>query len=95
VVDVTDPTHPLYGRRFQILSIVPARHGSGHVVVSYRDAMHLCIPLSATNLNPGHLPALRTKFTREALVDFLSLAKECDTSCPNSSDPSGGSSRQP
>src|SRR3954447_13697438 len=36
-VEVTDPSHPLYGRRFQVLSISHPPHGPGHVVVAYRN----------------------------------------------------------
>jgi hypothetical protein len=33
VVEVTDPTHPLYGRRFAVLAISHPPQRPGHVVV--------------------------------------------------------------
>jgi hypothetical protein len=79
---VTDPTHPLYGRRFRVLSISHPPHGPGHVVVAYRDAMRLRIPVPATSLSSDHLPPLRTKLTRDALRELLALVPEGEVPCP-------------
>jgi hypothetical protein len=78
---VTDPTHPLCGRRFRVLSVSHPPQASGHVVVAYRDGMCLCLPVLATDLAPDNLPAPRTKFTPEALRGFLALVKECEVPC--------------
>jgi len=79
---VTDPTHPLYGRRFRVLSISHPPQRPGHVVVAYRDFMRLRLPVLATSLASTQPAALRTKLTRAALLDLLALLKECEGSCP-------------
>ena len=47
-IEVTDPTHPLFRRRFAVVSISRPPHGSGHVLVAYRDGMQLRIPVAST-----------------------------------------------
>jgi hypothetical protein len=49
-VKVTDPSHPLYGRRFALLSTRPRPHRVGYIFVVYRDTMVLRIPQAATSL---------------------------------------------
>ena len=49
-VEVTDPTHPLFGRRFAMVSRTAALPGPGSVMVHYRQEMLLQIPVAATNL---------------------------------------------
>jgi len=92
VVEVTDPTHPLYGRRFPVLSISHPPQRPGHVVVAYRDFMRLRLPVQATNLTSANDALLRTTFTRAALRELLALLKECEGSCPCDPEPSGGDS---
>ena len=50
---MTDPTHPLFGRRFPVLSISRQPHSPGYVLVVYRDSMRLRIPVPATSLATG------------------------------------------
>jgi hypothetical protein len=80
-VEVTDPTHPLFGRRFRVVSISHPPHRPGHVTVAYREGMRLRLPVVATNLILGSVSLSRTKLTRDALRDLLSLLKECESSC--------------
>jgi hypothetical protein len=80
---VTDPTHPLFGRRFRIVSISHPPHRPGHVTVAYRDGMRLRIPVPATSLASVSVAAARTKLTRDALLGLLSLLKECAAPCPD------------
>ena len=77
---MTDPTHPLFGRRFRVLSVSHPPQVPGQVVVAYRDGMRLCLPVPATDLAPDNLPSPRTKFTLEALRGLLALVKECEDS---------------
>jgi hypothetical protein len=79
---VTDPTHPLYGRRFRVLSVSHPPQRPGHVVVAYRDTMRIRIPVTATSLAPDHVPPLRTKLSRDALRDLLALLPEGAVPCP-------------
>jgi Family of unknown function (DUF5372) len=89
---VTDPTHPLYGRRFQVLSISRPPQGPGHVVVTYRDFMRLRIPVPATDLAFDNLSAPRTTLTRAAVLELLALLKECEDPCPGPHGQSGAGS---
>jgi hypothetical protein len=92
---VTDPTHPLFGRRFRVLSVSHPSQAPGHVVVAYRDGMRLCLPLPATDLAPDHFPSPCTKFTPEALCGLLALVKECEGPCPGHPGASGTDSPTP
>src|SRR4051812_41508604 len=82
-VEVTDPTHPLFGRRFQVLSITRPPGRPGHVLVAYLHGARLRIPVLATNLASTAPALVLTKLTRAALLDLLSLVKECEGSCRN------------
>ena len=83
-----DPTHPLYGRRFPLLSIGFSPRIPGHVLVSYREYMALRIPVSATNLASPR-PTAPTKLTLQALLELISLAEQCEVLCPSNHLPSG------
>ena len=93
-VEVTDPTHPLFGRRFPVISISRQPRHTAFVFVAYRDAMRLRIPISSTSLAPSQVRTFRTKWTREAIQELLSLVTEGDTSC-HSQGTSGQRSRNP
>ena len=86
---MTDPTHPLFGRRFQVLSVTHPPQAPGHVVVAYRDGMRLRLPVPATDLASDDFLSPRTKFTPEALRGLLALVKECEGSCPGHPGASG------
>src|SRR5512135_2630191 len=74
-VEVTDPTHPLFGRRFPVLSISRQLQSPPSVLVAYRETMRLRIPVSSTSLaSQTHTPG--TKWAREAVREFLSLVQE-------------------
>ena len=91
-IEVTDPAHPLFGRRFPVLSISHPPQRLGHVLVAYRNFMRLRLPVQATNLVADHPSRLRTQFTRAALVDLLALLKECEAPCPAPPENSGSAS---
>jgi len=93
-VEVTDPTHPLFGRRFAVLSISRQPRDSAVVFVSYRDTMRLRIPISSTGLATCQVHSPRTKWSREAVQELLSLVTEGDPSC-RSHATSGKGSRRP
>jgi hypothetical protein len=71
---VTDPAHPLFGRRFPVVSVSSTGHRCAMVAVSYRQNMVLRIPISATNL-VGSQPVHQTKLTLVALTELISLAE--------------------
>jgi hypothetical protein len=89
---VIDPTHPLFGRRFQVLSITHPPGRPGHILVAYRRGTRLRLPVLATDLAPDVPPLPRTKLTRAALLDLLSLVQECDRLCPEPPNTSGAGS---
>ncbi len=92
-VEVTDPTHPLFQRRFKIFSVSSAPQSLGHVLVTYREYMTLRIPLCATNLVPPR-PTSQTKLTLEAVSELISLAKQCEGVCPLDPSTSGHNCHQ-
>ena len=92
MIEVTDPTHPLYGRCFQVLSISHPPQRPGHVVVAYRGSLRLRIPAQATERTPDLASRSRTKFTREALLELLALLEECQAACADHQGPSGTAS---
>jgi len=87
-VEVTDPFHPLFGRRFPLISSSSTITGPGYVWVAYRDYMRLRIPLSATSLVSSG-PISRTKFTRQGLEELLALASEYEGLCQSTPQRSG------
>jgi hypothetical protein len=70
-VEIIDPTHPLFGRRFRLLSVSTPLHNSSTVTVSYNGYMSLRIPLLSTNIVIVR-PMQRTKLTPESLNEFIS-----------------------
>jgi hypothetical protein len=87
-IEVTDPWHPLFGRRFLLVS-VSARRRDGHALVAYRDRMLLKLPIAATSLAPQLPRGSLCKLTHAALEELIALADECGvTPCrfdPNAS----------
>lgn len=90
LVEVTDPAHPLFGRRFALVG----RHDGpqarpGFVLVVYRDSILIKLPLAATSLHSTLTPAARTKLNAEAVLQLLAFVKECESPCPSRPRPSG------
>ena len=88
---VTDPTHPLFGRRFPVVSVSTSAQARGFVLVMYRSTMLLRIPIPATSLRPVRR-GIATKLTLEAVTDFLACAGESEDACPSTRATSGVSS---
>ncbi len=76
-IEVNDPTHPLFGRRFSLISVSSPLHGPGSVFVSYREYMVLRLPVTATTLAPSR-PVVSTKLTSEAIKEFMTIAEDCE-----------------
>ena len=79
VVEVTDPYHPLYGRRFPIISISSGSCDGRSVLVIYAAGKErrLRIPIEATNLVVRPQP-ISTKVTLAAITDLISTTGEVD-----------------
>ncbi len=92
-IEVTNPNHPLFSRRFPVLSVSNPRHSIPNVFVSYREYMVLRIPLPDTNLSEAR-PAVSTKLTLQSLNEFISIAKECEELCQTTPKTSGKSCHQ-
>jgi hypothetical protein len=87
-IEVTDPTHPLFGRRFPILSARPQAPTATHVFVTYQGFMVLRLPRTATNLLP-QAPRLSTTLTSHTITDLIALAEQCEVLCRTIPEPSG------
>jgi hypothetical protein len=92
-IEVTDPTHPLFGRRFPLLSARPQPSMATHVFVAYQGCMVLRIPRTATNLLP-QLSRVPTTLTSHAITELIALAEQCEVLCHTTPEPSGTSSAQ-
>jgi hypothetical protein len=75
-VEVTDPTHPLYQRKFDFVSVPSRDSGSGYVTVRYRGSLSLLIPRRCTSLSDVVQHAIRSKLTADAARELLALVKE-------------------
>lgn len=80
-VEVVDPTHPLFGRKFPIASITRHQKGSGSVHVHYRKFMLLCIPIQVTTLAVQVVSYTRTKLNFSAVEELLAIAEDCNILC--------------
>ena len=89
-VEVVGPTHPLYGRRFPLLSITDALRSAGYARVEYRQGVVLMLPLPVTSLGLNPVwRTVRTKLNIEALTELVSVAGESERACPSSPATSG------
>jgi hypothetical protein len=82
-VVVTDPVHPLYGRRFMLASTTAQSGASGYVYVAYRGNTVLRLPVASTNLHPLPRDVARSKLTLEVIRDLLCLVAEGERACPS------------
>ncbi len=76
-IEVTDPTHPLFGRRFALSSVSSPLHGPGFAFVSYRDQIALRLPVASTTLAPSR-PVISTKLTPDAIQELMTIAEDCE-----------------
>src|SRR5205814_5353923 len=76
VIEVIDPTHPLYRRRFPLLWLCQPPQGPGFVEVPYGEYIRLRLPLAATDRAPSPEALPRTKLTPAAIQQLIALGKE-------------------
>lgn len=79
-VEITNPAHPLFGRRFPLISMSRPAQGFSHVFVVYREEMILRIPLDDTNLGETR-PRVSSMLTLHAIEAVITIAKECEEQC--------------
>jgi len=89
MIEVVDPTHALFGRRFPVQRICQPPHGQGFVEVLHREHFRLRLPLNVTDRAVPPLALPRTKLTLEGIAQLIALVKECRNSCPSHPDSSG------
>ena len=75
-IEVIDPTHPLYGRRFPLVSVSRPPNGPRQALVIYQKDIMARIPVSATNLS--HTPPVlsKAKLSIDALCELVDLAQQ-------------------
>lgn len=83
-IEVTDPAHPLHGRRFPLLSVSGSLRTAGYVWVEYRPGILLMLPIPATSLRSAAARGIATKLCLEALEDLVALAGGSEGACPSS-----------
>ena len=94
-VEVIDAGHPLFGRRFRLVSVLGPAHPQARLRVAYGDGLFLTLPLEATDLAPRSPPPCGTacKLSVEALRDLLTVAGETVAPCRSNPSNSGPSCR--
>lgn len=92
-IEVTDPTHPLFGRCFRLRSVSTSPPRAGQVWVVYRDDILLRLPLTATNLAPLPLVLRPVKLTAAAVQELVALLQPTPAPCPAHPANSGADSR--
>ena len=94
LIQITDPTHPLFGQRFPIVRLCQLPRGDGFVEVLYRQHLRLRVPLNSTDRMTVPVAHSRTKLTLEVIQQLIALVKECP-SCRNPLSASGPDSAKP
>jgi hypothetical protein len=82
-ITVTDPGHPLYGRRYALLSPVRSSSGRGYAHVSDTGDVVLKIPIAATSLQPAPPGRPSSKLSLDAIRDLLRLALRVQSAKPS------------
>jgi hypothetical protein len=80
-IEVTDPWHPLYGRRFRLVAVTSGARSAQLARVVYRPDIFLLLPISVTDLHPPAICGVPTKLCLEALEDLLRVAAERGEKC--------------
>ncbi len=75
-LEVVDAAHPLYGRRFPLISLPRSHRGSQSALVAYQKDILMRIPVSATSLCAQPTPLTKTKLSLEAVSELLDLARQ-------------------
>ena len=95
-VEVVDVEHPLFGRRFNLISVQTVTCGESLVRVNYRFGLTLLLPIGVTDLEPAVASrALRAKLSVEAVKDLIVVAEGSEGACLSSLKRSGKAYRRP
>jgi hypothetical protein len=89
-VEVIDPMHPLYGRRFRVVSITRGTCSDSCARVEWRFGLTLLLPLEVTNLVPRkEQRTMPTRLSIEAMEELVAVAEGSEGACPSSLGRSG------
>ena len=92
-MEIVDPAHPLFGRRFRLASPPGPIHPSAQIRLIFGSELVLTIPAAATDLlPPPPQMCAAPKLSVEALRDLLTVAGEAVAPCPSSPVRSGAAS---
>jgi hypothetical protein len=72
---VVDPSHPLYGKRFVLVSVTNPARGPRHAMVIYKKDILLRIPLSATSLAAETPRICDAKVSADSLHQLINVAR--------------------
>ncbi len=88
--------HPLFGRRFSLISVQTVTCGESRVRVNYRFGLTLLLPIGVTDLEPAVASrAFRAKLSVEAVKDLIAMAEGSEGACLSSLKRSGKAYRRP
>jgi hypothetical protein len=73
---VVDAAHPLYGRRFPLISLSHSPRGSHQALVAYQKDILIRIPVCATSLCAEPPPLTNTKLSFDAVCELIELARQ-------------------
>jgi hypothetical protein len=93
-IEVVDPRHPLFGRRFRVVSVTHPPQGGGFVFVTLRDEIHLRISKEATSLATCNSSLPSTTITPAAVEQLVACFQEVEKSCRAANKRSGRGSRK-
>jgi len=84
-IEIVDPAHPLFGRRFRLLAVCGPVHPAARLRVAYGGGPFLTLPMAATDLAPRPPgTGAPCKLSVEALRDLLTVAGEPVAPCRSS-----------
>jgi len=81
-VEITDPTHPLYGLIFPLAEVANKPHLGRACVVWLHPGVARLIPLAATDLGGGRLPLARCRLSVEGLRQLLTAVSSLEARAP-------------
>ena len=91
---MTDPTEPLFGKRFRVERVASTPQELAHVFLRREDGIVLRVPLRATSLSTLVSHAPRAKLCKQAVHEFLDLVKEYEQCETRHADKSGSRSNK-
>lgn len=76
LITITDPTHPLHGRSFALMSASSSAGSGRQILVVYRDGVLIRVPAAATSLLPSAADRPSSKLSIEAVRDLIHFARQ-------------------